>query len=577
VPHKFETYAARSVRTAGRRDRKGDKNDHGRNPGANGASLFPTEPPFRSKGILETESIVRVALARARLESGRMNNLTRRSFLSLSTLALASLAACDGSAPGDARGTDELIVGMPQDIDSMDPAATESAATREVLFNIYEGLVKPDPAGNLNPAVADGYEISPDGSVYSFSLRENVLFHNGEPVTAEDVKHSLERYRDSTVGGSLVSAFSAVDHVDIVDARHVDVVLKTGDTDFLAYFSIGITPASATDLDVAPVGCGPYRFSSRSPLENVVLEKFDDYWDAAGAAHIPTITFKVIANTNSIGLELAGGSIDLFYRTPETQLSQVSEDDFTIYEGGMNLVQALYLNNAVAPFDDVRVRQALAYAIDPQEIMDFVSGGKGAEVGSSMYPAFAKYFMPELNDVYNQDLDKARDLLAQAGYPNGFDFTVQVSSAHPQHAETAEVLKEQLAQVGVTAIIQPVEWNSWLSDVYSDRRFEGTVVGLDASALNAPSMLARFVSDAGNNFVNFSSAAYDETYARARAAIDDDEKTELYKACERILAEECASVYIQDLPSFVALAKRFTGYEFYPLYAQNLATIRPAE
>lgn len=459
----------------------------------------------------------------------------------------------------------------------MDPNTAESAATRELLFNVYDGLVKPDTAGNLNGAVASEWTVSDDGTVYSFTLREGVLFHDGTPVTAEDVKYSIERYRDSVTGGSLVSAFEAVDHVDIVDDTHVDVVLKAPDTDFLAYFTIGITPAAVADLDADPVGCGPYKFVSRSPLENVVLEKFDGYWDAAGAAHIPTIIFKVVSNTDSIGMELAGGSIDLFYRTPETQLKQLPGGAFTVYEGGMNLVQALYLNNAVAPFDDVRVRQALAYAIDPQEIMDYVSGGKGEEVGSSMYPAFSKYFMPELNDVYNQNLDEAERLLREAGYENGFTFTIQVSSAHPQHIETSEVLKEQLAAIGVTVNIQQIEWSSWLSDVYSARDFEATVVGLDASALNAPSMLSRFASDAGNNFVNFSSAAYDETYARARAAIDDAEKTELYKECLRILAEECASVYIQDLPSFVVLASRFTGYEFYPLYAQNIATIRAAE
>lgn len=506
-----------------------------------------------------------------------MSTITRRSFLALSALSLAGLSACGGSGQGGSNSTDTLVIGMTQDIDSMDPNTAESAATRELLFNVYDGLVKPDTAGNLNGAVASEWTVSDDGTVYSFTLREGVLFHDGTPVTAEDVKHSIERYRDSVTGGSLVSAFEAVDHVDIVDDTHVDVVLKAPDTDFIAYFTIGITPAAVADLDADPVGCGPYKFVSRSPLENVVLEKFDGYWDAAGAAHIPTIIFKVVSNTDSIGMELAGGSIDLFYRTPETQLKQLPADAFTIYEGGMNLVQALYLNNAVAPFDDVRVRQALAYAIDPQEIMDYVSGGKGEEVGSSMYPAFSKYFMPELNDVYNQNLAEAERLLREAGYENGFTFTIQVSSAHPQHIETSEVLKEQLAAIGVTVNIKQIEWSSWLSDVYSGRNFEATVVGLDASALNAPSMLSRFASDAGNNFVNFSSEAYDETYARARAAVDDAEKTELYKECLRILAEECASVYIQDLPSFVALASRFTGYEFYPLYAQNIATIRPAE
>ena len=505
-----------------------------------------------------------------------MNMLTRRSFVALSLASVAGLTACGGSEASSAS-TDTLVVGVTQDIDSMDPAAAESAATRELLFNVYDGLVKPDTDGNLVGAVAEDYGISADGTVYSFVLRPGVLFHDGTPVTAEDVKYSIERYRDYTAGGSLVSAFAAVDHVDVVDENHVDVALKEADTDFLAYFTMAITPAAVTDLDANPVGCGPYRFVSRSPLENVTLAKFDDYWDAEGAAHIPNVVFKVVSNPDSIGVELAGGSIDLFYRTPETQLSQLPEDAFTIYEGGMNIVQALYLNNAQKPFDDVRVRQALAYALDVQEVFDYVSGGAGQEVGSSMYPAFAKYFMPELNDVYDTDLDKAQDLLKQAGYEDGFSFTIQVSSAHPQHIDTCEVLKEQLARIGVTANIQQIEWNSWLSDVYTDRKFEGTVVGVDASALNAPSMLSRFVSTADNNFVNFQSQAYDEAYARAHAATDDDQKTDLYKECERILAEECASVYIQDLPSFVALASRFAGYEFYPLYAQNIALIRPAQ
>ena len=527
---------------------------------------------MRKKFVRLSLSVLALSLAVFLAACGGAQQNTESS--SSTSTANTSTETSQTSTPsGD---TDHLAIGITQDIDSMDPAKAESAATRELLFNVYEGLVKPDTAGNLNPTVASEYSISDDGSVYSFTLRDGVKFHDGSNVTAQDVKYSIERYRDSTTGGSLVSAFAKVDRVDIVDDTHVDVVLKEPDTDFLAYFTIGITPASVSDLDANPVGSGPYKFVSRSPLENVVLEKFDDYWNADEAAHIPNVTFKIVSNTDSIGLELAGGSLDLYWRTPEAQLSQIPEDQFNILEGGMNLVQALYLNNSHAPFDDVRVRQALAYAIDPQQIMDFVSGGKGSEVGSSMYPAFSKYFMPELNDVYNQDIDRAKELLAEAGYADGFSFTIQVSSAHPQHVETSEVLKEQLAAIGVTVNIQEIEWNSWLSDVYSDRNYEATVVGVDASALNAPSMLSRFVSDAGNNFVNFNSSNFDETYAKAVASVDETEKTSLYKDCEKILANEAASVYIQDLPSFVVLNNRFDGYEFYPLYAQNIASIKPA-
>ena len=506
-------------------------------------------------------------------------SLVRRmgAFLVAALMLSLIITGCGKKQQATGGGTDTLTIGMTQDMDSMDPAKAESAGTREVLFNVYDGLVKPDTAGNLNPAVASEYTISEDGTTYSFTLRDGVKFHNGDVVTAEDVKHSIERYQTSTTGGSLVSAFAAVDHVDIVDDSHVDVVLKAPDTDFLAYFTIGITPKSVSDLDADPVGTGPYKYVTRTPLESVTLEKFDDYWDEAGRAHIQNVIYKITSNTDAIGMELAGGSIDMFYRTPEAQLSQISEDNFTIYEGTMNLVQALYLNNAKAPFDDVRVRQALSYAIDKGQIKDLVSGGKGEEVGSSMYPAFGKYFMPELNNTYKTDLEKAKALLKEAGLENGFTFTIHVSSAHPQHIETAQVLKEQFAQIGVTAQIEQIEWNSWLSDVYSGRNYEATVVGVDASALNAPSMLSRFQSDAGNNFVNFNSASYDETYKKATASIDDAEKTALYKDCLKILSEEAASVYIQDLPSFVVLNKKFTGYEFYPLYAQNIALIKPAE
>jgi peptide/nickel transport system substrate-binding protein len=243
----------------------------------------------------------------------------------------------------------------------------------------------------------------------------------------------------------------------------------------------------------------------------------------------------------------------------------------------MNLVQAMYINNAVKPFDDVRVRQALCYAINPQEIMNFVSDGAGTEIGSAMFPSFSKYFMPELNDTYNTDAAKAKELLTEAGYPNGFEFTITVPSNYTQHVDTAQVLSEQLKSIGVTAKIQEVEWNSWLQDVYSDRNYEATVVGVDASTLAASSLLARYVSDAGRNFVNFNSAAYDEAYANAQSTSDDAAKTGYYKECLKILSEEAASVYIQDLPEFVAVNKKYTGYVFYPLYVQDISKIKLAE
>jgi len=477
------------------------------------------------------------------------------------------------SASEQAQSDSEEVftVGIPQDLDSLDPHIAQSAGTREVLFNIFEGLVKPDENGNLNPAIASEYEISDDATEYTFTIRDNVLFHNGNTVTADDVVASLQRYKDT--GASI---FEDVASIEKVDDTHVKVTLSTGNTEFLSYCTVAIMPKDIEDAETNPIGTGPYKFVSRTAMENLVVEKFDDYWDTDNAAHIKNVEFKVEANPDNIVADLEGGSIDMYARVTSSQAGQLS-DSFDIYEGEMNLVQALYVNNAVAPFDNELVRQALCYAIDPQEIMDFVSDGAGVEIGSAMFPSFGKYFDESLNDTYNQDVDKAKELLAQAGYPDGFTFTVKVPSNYTPHIDTAEVIAEELEAIGVTVKIQKIEWNTWLEDVYGNKDYEATVVGFDASTLNASALLYRYTSDAHNNMFNYSNADYDKAFAAAQATVDDAEQVEYYKECERILSETAAAIYIQDLPEFVALNSKYTGYTFYPLYVQDIAKIKLAE
>ena len=239
----------------------------------------------------------------------------------------------------------------------------------------------------------------------------------------------------------------------------------------------------------------------------------------------------------------------------------------------MNLVQALYLNNAYGPLQDVRMRQALCYAVDRQQILDLVSDGRGSILGSSMYPAFGKYFVPELAEYYSFDTQKAKSLLAEAGYPEGFALEISVPSNYQPHMDTAAVVVEQLRAIGINASIRPVEWSSWLSDVYQGRNYQATIIGFDAKNLTAQAMLARFCSDAPDNISNFSDAEYDRVYAEACATVDDAKQTELFKRCEAILTERAANLYIQDLCDLVAIRSELTGYQFYPLYAMDLSTV----
>ncbi len=499
------------------------------------------------------------------------------------TIALGGCSGdktAEGSEAADQQQDSSINIGISQDLDSLVPSLSQGSGTQEILFNIYEGLLKPDSDGNLIPAVASDYTMSEDALTYTFTLRDGIKFHNGNLVTVADVKYSIETCAGLNGGEPVISAFSNIESVETPDDSTIVITLKEASSSFLAILATveaSIVPADADDLQTNPIGTGPYKFVSRSLQENVVLERFDDYWGEP--ANIKNVTLKVIADGDSIVMNLEGGSIDMMARISTAQAAELG-DDFEVLEGTMNLVQALYLNNAVEPFDNELVRQALCYAVDKQEILDFVSDGKGTPVGSSMFPAFGKYYLDELNDIYTTDIDKAKELLTEAGYPDGFSFTVKVPSNYQQHIDTAQVLAEQLKQIGVTANIELIEWETWLSDVYQNRDYEATVVGVDASTLTAGAMLSRFRSTASNNFTNYSNEEYDAAYANAlaaEAASDDDAATQYYKECETILAETAANVYIQDMCELVAIRKGYEGYEFYPLYIQDLAKLYIAE
>lgn len=467
----------------------------------------------------------------------------------------------------------EITVGIAQDLDdSLDPHQTVAAGTREVLFNIFEGLVKPNSDGEMIPAVAEKYTLSEDGTTYTFTLREGVKFHNGQTVTAEDVVYSINRCAAVPEGQEkpLVAAFSAVKSVEALDEKTVAVTIAQRDLEFISYMTAAIIPADYENQDTAPVGTGPFRFVSRTPQQDFVMERFEDYWGAP--AWLDKVTYKICENADALVMNLNGGSIDLCAHLTSAQASQLNQS-FQVLEGTMNLVQAIYLNNQAKPFDNQLVRQALCYAIDRQGIMDMVADGHGTAVGSSIYPAFTKYFLPELVDKYPHDVAKAKELLAQAGYPDGFDMTISVPNNYQPHMDTAEVVAEQLREAGINVTIQPVEWSTWLDTIYNGRQFQATVVGVDAANMTARAMLERFTSDYGKNFINYNNPAYDALFQQAINAQDEATQTDLYKQMESMLADTAANVYIQDLCDLVAMRQDLGGLKFYPIYVLDLSTV----
>jgi len=490
-------------------------------------------------------------------------------------LVCALLAGCAGKA-GNGKDatradTNEVAIGIAQDFDSLDPHHMTAAGTKEVLFNVFEGLVKPTSDGKIVPAVASDVSVSDDGLTYVFTLRDGVKFHDGDAVTMDDVLYSLDRRMS---GEDAAAKLDALDIISDIKGEGDTLTITLGEPsgEFLAFLmNVYIIPADIEAPDVNPVGTGPYKIVSRAAQDNLVLERFKDYWGEGGK--LDKVTFKILENAEGLVLGLQSGALDLVSHMSSDQTDQLDEKVFTIEQGSMNLVQALYLNNAEKPFDDVRVRQALCYAIDKQNVIDMAFDGYGIPLGTSMFPSFAKYYDDSLTDYYPHDTAEAKKLLADAGYPDGFDMTITVPSNYTPHVNTAQVLVEQFKEIGVRVTLQPVEWNAWLSDVYSARQFQSTITGLTSDNMTARKLLERFGSSVGNNFTNYNNPEYDEILAKAISSVDDGEQTEYYRQLERILTETAANVYIQDMADLVAVRSGLEGLTFYPLYVLDVSTL----
>ncbi len=494
-------------------------------------------------------------------------------FLALAAV-LSLLTACgksSGTQTNDRAAKNEVNIGIAQDFDSLDPDYMTAAGTKEVLFNVFEGLVKPAADGEIVPAVASEVVKSDDGLRYTFTLREGVRFHNGEPVEMEDLVYSVERRWRGEDTAAILAALSVIDHLE-TEGNQLTVVLSEASNEFLAaLMNAYILPADYTAQETAPVGTGPYKFVSRSVQDSLVLERFADYWGTPGK--LDKVTFRILESADGLVLGLQSGALDLVAHLSSDQTVQLDSSAFSIEEGSMNLVQALYLNNAVAPFDDLRVRQALCYAIDKQAVIDRAFDGYGIPLGTSMFPSFSKYYDESLTDYYTHDVEKAKALLAEAGYPNGFEMTITVPSNYTPHVNTATVLVELLREAGIQAKVEPVDWSTWLEDVYGNRQFQSTVTGLTSDNMTARKLLERFGSEVGNNFTNYSNKDYDKTLALALSEKDDAAQTALYRELERNLTENAANVYLQDMADLVAVRSGLVGLTFYPIYVLDVSTL----
>jgi len=375
---------------------------------------------------------------------------------------------------------DSVVLGMVlEPAPGLDPTVAAAAAIGEVVhMSVLEGLTKINMDGKITPLLAESWSTDPDGKVYTFKLRKGVKFHDGEAFDSSDVKFSFERAKaPGSTNKAKKAVFDNISSIDTPDPQTVIVVLNNADGNFL--FRMGentaviLDPKSAPTTATKPIGTGPFKFDSWAKGSSITLVKNDQYRDAAKIA-MKKVTFRFINDPSAQVAALLAGDLDGVPRFNALEsLKQFQSDPrFSVVAGGTEGKTIMTINNKKKPFDDIRVRRALAAAVDRKAVIDGAQEGYGTPIGSHMVPSDAGYVDLTAMNPYNPE--KAKALLKEAGVTTPLNVTLTLPPP-PYARKSGEIIASQLAKVGVVAKIENVEWAQWLSGAFKGN-FDLTVI-----------------------------------------------------------------------------------------------------
>ena len=387
------------------------------------------------------------------------------------------VAICALSAGAAFAQQANISIGMVLVPPNLDPTAGAAAAIDEVVYaNIFEGLTRFGPDGAVNPGLAATWHISEDGTVYTFALRPGVTFHDGTTLTADDVVFTLDRARAEGSTNAQPGLFANIVSAEAVDELTLRVTLDGPDGAFLFDMAWGdaviVAPESAESNATNPIGTGPFRFANRIEGDRIELVRNDAYWGEAVA--LEAATFRFISDPNAAFAAMMAGDVDAFqnFPAPETLAQFAADPRFSVIVGSTEGETILAMNNAQAPLDDIRIRQAIAHAINRQDIIDGAMFGYGTPIGTHFAPHNPNYV--DLTGLSAYDPDAARALLAEAA-PAGL--SLRLALPPPAYARRGgEIIAAQLREVGIQTEITNLEWAQWLEQVFRGRDFDLTIV-----------------------------------------------------------------------------------------------------
>jgi len=470
-----------------------------------------------------------------------MNRLNRL----MTGVAAAALAV----AATGAFAKDDITVALQLEPPHLDPTSAAAGAIDSVLYtNVFEGLTRFMGDGSVVPGLAESWEISEDGLTYTFKLREGVTFHDGTTMDAEDVKFTLDRINAEDSANAQKALYAAISEVTVVDPQTVEVKLSEPNGNLLFNLAWGdaviVSPESIEAIKQTPVGTGAFKFDEWRQGDKITLSRYDDYWGDAPA--LASATFKFISDPTAAFASVMAEDVDVFagFPAPENIPQFEADPRFQVLIGSTEGETILSINNQRAPFDNVKVREAVAHAIDRQAIIDGAMFGYGTPIGTHFAPHNPDY--TDLTEMSAYDPEKSKALLAEAGFPDGFETTLHLPP--PSYARRGgEIIAAQLAEVGIKAQITNVEWAQWLETVFKGKDF-----GLSIVSHTEPMDINIYANP--DYYFQYDNAEFQSLIAEFNKTADPAARSEMLAKAQQIIAEDYVNGFLFQL-AFPTIAK----------------------
>ncbi len=489
-------------------------------------------------------------------------------------LVLLFAAGCGGGGNGDqaSDGTDgtpkyggTLNIALSSDAPRLDPGFSSSVYDRYVFQSIFDKLVDIDSNNEIVPMLAEKWDVSDDGLTYTFYLRKGVKFHDGTDFDAEAVKFNFERNMDpaSPRKGEL----GAVKAVSVVDSHTVQVELKEPFAPFLSILTdragMMVSPKAAKELGENfannPVGTGPFKFDSQIKGNTITLVKNEDYWQE-GLPYLDSVVFKIITDTNVVATNLKSGQVDISdWRFPSKEIKNFESDpNFTVVNEASQNYNGFYLNVTKPPFDNKYARQALDVLIDRDALVDLIKDGAAVPAHSYFSPGNLAHGDSDIPP--EPSLEKAKELLAKAGMPDGFTFTYK-TAATPEQQRIAEMLQSMFKPAGITMNIEKLEFGTLLDQAIKGD-FQAAALGWSGRPDPDQNIYDDVVTGGSLNYSRYSNPEVDKLLNEARRELDPEKRKAIYDEVMEILVDELPYIFTYHENNVICHSNKVHGFSY---------------